>query len=120
TIATAVKDFLTADKPIYVSGGGKHNPLLIQQLRNLLPGHPIEDASTLGIDPDAKEAIIFAILANECLFGQPDKYPLDASSYPNITMGKVSFPCSHLSWSWPGRIEPMGSWGLPSAWSSFE
>src|SRR5690606_6959190 len=92
TIATAMKDFLTADKPIYVSGGGKHNPLLIQQLRNLLPGHPIEDASTLGIDPDAKEAIIFAILANECLFGQPDKYPLDASSYPNITMGKVSFP----------------------------
>ncbi len=91
TIAAAMKDCLTEDKPIYVSGGGMHNPLLIRQLRNLLPGHPIEDASTLGIDPDAKEAIIFAILANECLFGQPDKYPLDTSSYPNITMGKVSF-----------------------------
>ena len=92
SIVASLKDYQTDSLTIYVSGGGMHNPLLIQNLRDGLPGSRIESASALGIDPDAKEAIIFAVLANECLFGLPDKYPLAASSYPNITMGKVSFP----------------------------
>lgn len=91
SIASSIKEYLNGSMPIFVSGGGMHNPLLMQNLKREFPGHAIEPASRLGIDPDAKEAIIFAVLANECLFGQPDKYPLDAS-YPNITMGKVSFP----------------------------
>ncbi|HLW50068.1 MAG TPA: anhydro-N-acetylmuramic acid kinase [Sphingobacteriaceae bacterium] len=92
SIASSIKEYLNGSMPIFVSGGGMHNPLLMQNLKREFPGHAIEPASRLGIDPDAKEAIIFAVMANECLFGQPDKYPLDASSYPNITLGKVSFP----------------------------
>ena len=92
SIASSIMDYLAESTPIYVSGGGMHNPLLIQNLNKELPGHAIEPASKLGIDPDAKEAIIFAVLANECLFGQPDEYLLGSSAYTDITMGKISFP----------------------------
>lgn len=92
SIARTMRAFVTESITIYVSGGGMHNPLLIQNLRNEFPAHSIEPASNLGIDPDSKEAIIFALLANECLFGQPDRYPLSSAIYPATTMGKISFP----------------------------
>jgi len=45
----------------------------------------------LGINPDAKEAVLFAILANECLSGGQMRFGNTAQGIPNVTMGKVSF-----------------------------
>jgi hypothetical protein len=45
----------------------------------------------LGIDPDAKEAILFALLANEAVAGTPLFAGGHATKIP-ITMGKMSFP----------------------------
>ena len=36
---------------------------------------PVPDTGALGVDPDAKEAIAFAVLANETLFGHPGNIP---------------------------------------------
>jgi len=47
----------------------------------------IADTAALGINPDAKEAILFALLGNEALAGSP----LTIGSNPSVLMGKFSF-----------------------------
>ena len=74
---------------VYVSGGGMHNPLIMSYLREHLPGFHIQSTSEKGIDPDAKEAILFALLANECVAGNAETF---SNYFPNVSMGKISFP----------------------------
>jgi len=76
---------------IYASGGGIHNPLLMQQLRNALPQYRITTTAELAINPDAKEAVLFAILANECLVGGKQQFSNAREGIPGVTMGKISF-----------------------------
>lgn len=76
---------------IYASGGGIHNPLLMAQVQAALPGVKIKTTADLGINPDAKEAVLFAVLANECLVGGQQKFSNAREGIPGVTMGKVSF-----------------------------
>lgn len=76
---------------IYVSGGGYKNPTLLKMLSAYLPNIPIESTSTLGIDPDAKEAILFSLLANETVAGEATSFPKMAGA-PAVCFGKISFP----------------------------
>ncbi len=55
---------------VYVSGGGVHNMFLMDLLKENLPKHIVKNFEVLGVSPDAKEAVLFAVLANERLFGQ--------------------------------------------------
>lgn len=77
---------------LYASGGGMHNPLLMQHVNTLLPGIPIHSTSKLGIQPDAKEAVLFAVLANECIAGGDIQFNNQIQGIPSLTMGKISFP----------------------------
>lgn len=78
---------------LYASGGGIHNPLLMHNILSLSPQiKTIYNTQELGIDPDAKEAVLFAILANECLAGNTIAFGNEKQKIPNVTMGKVSFP----------------------------
>ncbi len=74
---------------IYTSGGGIHNPLLMQHLKEQLPNAIFKSTSEFNLNPDAKEAILFAILANEALCGGETYY---GDTTPSVSMGKVSFP----------------------------
>jgi anhydro-N-acetylmuramic acid kinase len=76
---------------IYVSGGGAHNPLLLGWIKDLLPGSQFHKMDELGISGDAKEAVLFALLANETLAGGKLDFG-NRSKIPNVTMGKISFP----------------------------
>ncbi|MBX0334220.1 anhydro-N-acetylmuramic acid kinase [Pontibacter sp. HSC-14F20] len=90
-IARAVQDTVQASQlALYLSGGGMHNPLLLQNLQELLPDATIQNTEALGILPDAKEAVLFATLANECLAG--NQIDLGASGIPAVRMGKISLP----------------------------
>ena len=75
---------------IYLSGGGMHNPLLVEWLRELLPC-PIGRTDDLGICGDAKEALLFAVLANETVSGESLSFGA-RTGIPSISMGKISFP----------------------------
>nr|WP_315155604.1 anhydro-N-acetylmuramic acid kinase [uncultured Flavobacterium sp.] len=75
---------------IYASGGGIHNPLLMTYLKELLP-YSVLPIQLLGIDGDAKEALLFAILANECVAGTLNNSQHN-HTIPLISMGKTSFP----------------------------
>jgi len=77
---------------VFVSGGGMHNPLLMQHIKDQLPGFIFESTAELGINPDAKEAILFAILANECVCGNPSLLRDQAEEILAVSMGKISFP----------------------------
>lgn len=76
---------------VYYSGGGIHNMLLINHLKNDLPDVNFATTDELGIIPDAKEAILFALLANETLVGDPIDFE-NRSGLPSITMGKICLP----------------------------
>lgn len=92
TISNAIKSVCSTinNTSVFVSGGGAHNTLLINNLYKILPGMVIKDIKELNINPDAKEAILFAVLANECLCG--NGLNRKDSNIPDITMGKISFP----------------------------
>ena len=91
-IAAAVKKCFDGkvNPKIYSSGGGVHNPLLMQNLKAKLPNCEFFSAADLGINPDAKEAVLFATLANECICGGQTNF--GSNSIPSVSMGKISFP----------------------------
>ena len=76
---------------MYISGGGMHNHLLMEHLKQLLPSITIKSSMEIGILPDAKEAILFALLGNEAVAGSPLLAGGNATKLAT-TMGKISFP----------------------------
>jgi anhydro-N-acetylmuramic acid kinase len=80
----------TTQFTVYCSGGGTHNPLLISYLKELL-SCKFQTSNELGISGDAKEAVLFAILANETLCGGEAAFG-KRKGIPSISMGKISFP----------------------------
>ncbi|CAN5234308.1 anhydro-N-acetylmuramic acid kinase AnmK [soil metagenome] len=92
TISESIKNTIGKQKfAIYVSGGGAHNPLLIKWLKEILGVAQLQNTSVLGIPGDAKEAILFAVLANETLVGKLVDFGKRAK-IPSTHFGKISFP----------------------------
>jgi anhydro-N-acetylmuramic acid kinase len=46
----------------------------------------------MGVNPDAKEAVLFALLANECVGGNVSSEELKSAGILPIAMGKISLP----------------------------
>ena len=76
---------------IYLSGGGAHNPVLTSALQELLPNFIFGKTDDLGISGDAKEAVLFAVLANEAVAGGSTNFG-NRQGVPSVTMGKISSP----------------------------
>lgn len=78
---------------VYVSGGGMHNPLLLKNIKKYLTTSILfKDTLDLGIHPDAKEAVLFAVLANECISGGEAGPGNAKQGIPSVSMGKISLP----------------------------
>lgn len=94
TIVEAIKKCFQGNETfvIYTSGGGMHNPLLMQNISSQIPGIKIKTTADLEINPDAKEAVLFAILANECISGSGSALFNTTAGIPSVSMGKISFP----------------------------
>tara|TARA_R110002124_G_scaffold63652_2_gene174337 strand:+ start:2533 stop:3654 length:1122 start_codon:yes stop_codon:yes gene_type:complete len=58
-----------AEFELFVSGGGVHNSVIMDGLRSRLPNATFKDFEDLGFSGDAKEAVLMAFLANECVVG---------------------------------------------------
>jgi anhydro-N-acetylmuramic acid kinase len=91
TIAEAILKIKTKKKKhnIFISGGGAFNPLLMKFLKELLPQVTFRSIMELGLSADSKEAVLFAVLANETLCGE---YIPFGPKMPSVMMGKISFP----------------------------
>ena len=74
---------------LIVGGGGSRNPTLMDMLRKEL-SIPVLVNEDLGLNSDAKEAVAFAILANECVHFHANNMPsVTGASHP-VVMGKIS------------------------------
>ena len=91
---TPINPRISSKKPVRVliSGGGAHNHTLVRNLAECLDEIPVEDFSSIGVHPDAKEALFFAAMANEFLCGNNFKVQREDGSYANVSFGKLSFP----------------------------
>ena len=95
TIAFYISQFVAEQNPIdllYVSGGGVHNRTIMRQLNEVLANTSVEPVDTSGISADAKEAIAFAILANESLHGQAGNLPSATGAAVRKILGKFVCP----------------------------
>ena len=77
---------------LYVSGGGVHNRTIMRRLGELLVDTAVEPVDNSGISSDAKEAIAFAILANEALHGQAANLPSATGASVRKILGKFVCP----------------------------
>ncbi len=94
TIAEGIYRFSDAEDggigEVIVSGGGVHNPALMRMLRAELADMDVIDSAELGLDPDAKEAIAFAILAHEAWNKRPNNLPSATGASRAAVLGKIS------------------------------
>lgn len=60
---------------VVVTGGGVENPVLMEWLRSGLGPRPVRGGDRLGVDPAAKEALAFAVLAWAHVVGRPANLP---------------------------------------------
>jgi anhydro-N-acetylmuramic acid kinase len=92
TIADAVATFVqpTSQFTVYVSGGGVHNRVLMQNLSDCFAGNSVCSFEETGVNPDAKEALLFAAMANELICG--NKLPVQNSKgeIHYVRLGRVS------------------------------
>ena len=76
---------------VYTSGGGAHNPALMDALHTELPHLTWCEARDLGMSRDLKEAMLFALLAHESLWGSGFIVP-SAGGAVKGWFGKLCFP----------------------------
>jgi anhydro-N-acetylmuramic acid kinase len=91
TIALALAPF-EDQREIIVSGGGAHNSYLMERLRANLPGRTVATSAEYGIDIDAKEAVLFAVLAYETYHGRPSNIPSATGALRPAILGKICRP----------------------------
>jgi anhydro-N-acetylmuramic acid kinase len=90
SIAKAIRKYAQAEEVI-VSGGGVHNTYMLERLRETLPIE-VKSSAEYGVDPDAKEAIAFAVLAYESFHGRPGNIPKATGARAAVILGKGSVP----------------------------
>jgi anhydro-N-acetylmuramic acid kinase len=88
TIAQAIVQFKPDD--LLVSGGGAHNHFLMRRLKAALPGVHFLRAEDFGIPGDAKEAVLFALLAYETFHRRPGNIP-SATGAHRAVLGKICY-----------------------------
>lgn len=74
---------------LIISGGGMHNMAVVQRLEHYFWPARVRPLSDLGIDPDAKEAICFAILANETIAEHPSNVTRVTGASRQVVLGKI-------------------------------
>lgn len=87
TIANSIKQF--GIEELIIGGGGVYNSYLIELIKNSLPGIRIKTHEDFGIPNQAKEALAFAILANEVVFNSPNNVPSATGAKKKVILGKI-------------------------------
>jgi anhydro-N-acetylmuramic acid kinase len=95
TVAVALERFVLPRAGVdrlVASGGGAHNRLLLNRIRELLPEIKVIASDALGLPVDAKEAIAFAVLADRTLHGLPGNLPAVTGASRAVVLGSISRP----------------------------
>jgi anhydro-N-acetylmuramic acid kinase len=90
TAATIARAIPPGDVDLIVSGGGVHNRQLMAQLCAFLPQARIASSGEYGIDPDAKEAVAFAVFAHQTWRHQPSNVPSATGAHHPVILGSIT------------------------------
>ena len=93
TISDAYEKFVFPEHPInevIIGGGGSYNGTLLRMMRELIPEVTILIQEDIGFSSDAKEAIAFALLANETLHGNPGNVPGATGAKNPVILGSIT------------------------------
>jgi anhydro-N-acetylmuramic acid kinase len=91
SIANAFQQFIlprTSVDEVIVSGGGAHNSLMMVYLAATL-GLPVIFSGELGVKPEAKEALAFAVLAYESYHRRANNLPSATGAKHPAILGKL-------------------------------
>jgi anhydro-N-acetylmuramic acid kinase len=91
TIASGIQRFAPGTQEVIAAGGGVHNTQLMAQLAAFLPACRINTTAEFHVDPDAKEAIAFAVLAHRTWKRQTGNLPSATGARHPVVLGKVTF-----------------------------
>lgn len=87
SISEAIRPFNIHE--LVIGGGGAYNLSLVKMIRELLPDIKIKTHEDFGIPNQAKEALCFAILANEVIFNSRNNVPSATGACKSVVMGKI-------------------------------
>lgn len=91
TIAMVIRRY-DGISEVIVSGGGAHNGYLMERLRAALPGYEVVTSAERGVDIDAKEAVLFALLAYETVHGRAGNIPSATGAKRAAVVGGIYSP----------------------------
>ncbi len=79
---------------VILGGGGSYNDTLVEMIRNGLNEEKcaIFIQEDIGYSSEAKEAIAFAILANETHHRNPSNVPSATGAKKSVVLGNTTFP----------------------------
>ncbi len=75
---------------VVVGGGGAYNQVLMQHLKEMMPGIDVCTQEDLGLNSSAKEAIAFVVLANETLHQQPSNVVASTHAKEYVVLGQIT------------------------------
>lgn len=79
-------------REVLISGGGRYNETLMKRITFHLPETiTVMGTEKRGIDPDAKEAIIFALLGYQCCHKRTNNLPSATGAKHAVVMGKIAW-----------------------------
>ena len=90
-IADAYQRFAPAPiHEVILGGGGRHNPVMVGLLRQLLAPAAVMTHEDIGMDSDFKEALVFAVLAFETWHGRPASLPAMTGARHASILGQIT------------------------------
>ena len=92
TVAEAVRRHAPDAARVTASGGGVRNPALMRALAQALAPIPLDTTAAHGLDPDAKEAVLFALLAHEWAGGIRTGLPAVTGASRPAFQGSLTLP----------------------------
>ena len=95
TIAAGIERFADPAgelEEVFVSGGGVRNSHLMALLEEVLTPRRVRPIDDLGVTADAKEALSFAVLANETVMGRAGNVRGATGATLDAVLGKISLP----------------------------
>lgn len=88
-IRSAVEQSHVTLKRLTVAGGGSHNGAIMASLKEMLPETEVLTGEEAGFSSDSKEAVAFAILANETIFGRVNVLTGASGARHGSVLGKI-------------------------------
>ena len=92
SIADNINKYLnltTSDCHLFISGGGVHHPVLMEEIRNWTKLINIKTSNDIGINPDMKESLLMAVLGVARVANIPGNMPSVTGAKELVVLGDI-------------------------------